>query len=516
MSELLQESDFIDITTVPHLAFAMLRDEPAALRSLLTDLRSGLAEELAERIAWKQAIGNPAASNADLDGLTEPTPHHDARQKAYTAIAGIFIHVREVIDALKPVKNWQEVFGQSVLPIITLHADLKAHFDRFSINTDTDFRYGAPLHEILALMDSLAKEATHLAATFIANSEAAVANCRSYIDPILYRYRNHVSREAITDAAAKYDLRPPPWFREGAWHQPYSSPFALPGEQPPPLKPFVEVWSDDPWPQPGSGAIVDDPEFKKIIGATGGSGGGASLDEADGRARLDEIFDELEHRLGAEEFHDEVDRQLQRMEGYDPTATSGGEKIEGQKADSEDAAAETAILAEALTLLRAQTENVAAAAFDAYVDSMEHAVETGHFSAKGIGKSMRASAKQSLLSIGQQASVKGAFEVAEGVSSYADHDSTGGGKHMAAAGKWFAVAGLAGAGAAATGGAEGGGGAKERKRDEVAPNGADPEGKGSGKGRVIQRITVIGNPTDGQATEIMGKLAPGARGRALN
>lgn len=174
------------------------------------------------------------------------------------------------------------------------------------------------------------------------------------------------------------------------------------------------------------------------------------------------------------------------------------------------------VFAQALTLLRAQTDNIAAAAFDAYVDSMEHAVETGHFSAKGIGKSMRASAKQSLLSIGQQASVKGAFEVAEGVSSYADHDSTGGGKHMAAAGKWFAVAGLAGAGAAAIGGGEGGGGAKERKRDEVAPNGADPEGKGSGKGRVIQRITVIGNPTDGQAAEIKGKLAAGARGRAHN
>ena len=183
--------------------------------------------------------------------------------------------------------------------------------------------------------------------------------------------------------------------------------------------------------------------------------------------------------------------------------------------DAETSAPDILVLAEALSLLRAETDDIASAAFDAYADAMENAVETGRFSAVGIGKAMKVSVKQSLLSIGQQASIRGAFEIAEGVSSYADHDSEGGGKHMAAAGKWFAVAGLAGASAAAVGGGEGGGGgrgsSKDPKRDEIAPNGADPEGTGGSKGRVIQRITVIGNPTDGQRGEVNGKLAPHAR-----
>lgn len=249
--------------------------------------------------------------------------------------------------------------------------------------------------------------------------------------------------------------------------------------------------------------------------------GGPSVEERPGRLRIGTASESRSAALAsASQASGYFDVDMIIDTGARPVLSTGASSSNGSKRapmiEVDAYYAENPVLTEALSLLRAQTDDIAASAFDAYAVAMEDAVETGHFSAAGIGKSMKLSAKQSLLSIGQQASVKGAFEIAEGVSAYADQDSTGAGKHMAAAGKWFAVAGLAGAGAAAMGGegGAGGGGTKDRKRDEVAPNGADPEGRGSGKGRVIQRITVIGNPTDGQVGEIKGKLAPAARGRA--
>lgn len=156
---------------------------------------------------------------------------------------------------------------------------------------------------------------------------------------------------------------------------------------------------------------------------------------------------------------------------------------------------------------KGQFSGVAESVFDAYANAMGNAVETGHFFAAGIGKALKASAKQSLMSIGQQAMVHGMFEVGYGIKAYANDDSEGGSKHMAAAGQYMAVAAVAGAGAGAMGGGKGGAGGKSKKRDdEVAPSGANPSGAPTKGGRVIQRITVIGNPTEEQARGSLAQL----------
>lgn len=168
--------------------------------------------------------------------------------------------------------------------------------------------------------------------------------------------------------------------------------------------------------------------------------------------------------------------------------------------------AQLGAFSESITLVEAQVSSLATAAFDSYAAAMENAVATGHFSAAGIGKAMKASAKQSLISIGQQATVRGMFEVGYGIKAYANDDAEGGSKHMAAAGQFMAVAAVAGAGAGAMGGKGGGGGKNKKRDDEVAPSGANPSGQGSG-GKVIQQITVIGNPTDAQVEETKSKFA---------
>ena len=90
----------------------------------------------------------------------------------------------------------------------------------------------------------------------------------------------------------------------------------------------------------------------------------------------------------------------------------------------------------------------------------------------------------------------GVFEMGSGIKAFAEDDTEGGQKHMSAAGQFFAGAALAGASAGAIGGKGGGGGKKKKGDEEVAPSGANVSG--SVKSRVIQEITVIGNPTEEQ------------------
>lgn len=152
--------------------------------------------------------------------------------------------------------------------------------------------------------------------------------------------------------------------------------------------------------------------------------------------------------------------------------------------------------------------SLASGAFVAYSDAIDEAIDTGHFAVDDFGAALRSVAASTIRSVGQQAAVKGGFEVGEGIVALAtgDEGATG---HFVAAGKFFAVAAVSGAaaGALSTGP---GGGKKDKSRDEhVEPDNHEDRGRSrAGSGNVTQRIVIIGNPSDEQVADLQRRLAP--------
>lgn len=91
----------------------------------------------------------------------------------------------------------------------------------------------------------------------------------------------------------------------------------------------------------------------------------------------------------------------------------------------------------------------AAGAFDAYANALDRTVALDRIFAHQFDRSMRNVAASVVRSVGQQAMIKGSFEVAEGIAAAARYDWPGAAGHAEAAGVYFSVAALAGVGAGA-------------------------------------------------------------------
>lgn len=91
----------------------------------------------------------------------------------------------------------------------------------------------------------------------------------------------------------------------------------------------------------------------------------------------------------------------------------------------------------------------AAGAFDAYANALDKTISLNQIFAGGFDRSMRNMAASVVRSVGQQAAVKGAFEVAEAVGSFAIGAYPMAALHLEAAGLYFGVAALAGVAAGA-------------------------------------------------------------------
>lgn len=129
----------------------------------------------------------------------------------------------------------------------------------------------------------------------------------------------------------------------------------------------------------------------------------------------------------------------------------------------------------------------AAGAFNAYADALDETISLNQIFAGGFDRSMRNMAASVVRSVGQQAAIKGAFEVAESIAAFARYDVPGGTGHLKAAGVYFSVAAIAGVGAGALSvkSAGGGGGGVAGSR------GGRPSDGDSGPRYFI---TVIGAP----------------------
>ena len=138
----------------------------------------------------------------------------------------------------------------------------------------------------------------------------------------------------------------------------------------------------------------------------------------------------------------------------------------------------------------------AAGAFNAYADALDETISLNQIFAGGFDRSMRNMAASVVRSVGQQAAIKGAFEIAESIAAFARYDVPGGTGHLKAAGVYFSVAALAGVAAGATsvksasGGGGGGGGGR----------GGSDDGKAGGPSIYV---TVIG-ALDTQARKDLG------------
>lgn len=145
----------------------------------------------------------------------------------------------------------------------------------------------------------------------------------------------------------------------------------------------------------------------------------------------------------------------------------------------------TSALATIGEMAHQQIGTIASGAFDAYAEAIDAAISTGEFSVKSLGAALRNMLSQTLRSIGQEAAVRGAFQVAEAIGALASvvtaWKAPG---HFAAAAAYFGVAALAGAAAGAL--STGGGGARTEPR-----NRDDSTGEGGG-GSISQEVTIIG------------------------
>lgn len=147
-------------------------------------------------------------------------------------------------------------------------------------------------------------------------------------------------------------------------------------------------------------------------------------------------------------------------------------------------------------------------AFDAYSGAIDRAIDTGDFAVEGFGVAIRSLAVSTTKSLGQRAAVEGAFEFGKGIAAAADRDESAS-AHFGAAGKFFAIAAAAGV---ATGiGSTGASGKKSKEKTEqpIPPAGAHPDGApASSRRRLVQKIVVIGDPSDEQVNSLHDRPAP--------
>lgn len=129
-------------------------------------------------------------------------------------------------------------------------------------------------------------------------------------------------------------------------------------------------------------------------------------------------------------------------------------------------------------------DDLARKEFDVFSESMSRSIATGHLAVGGFGKVAKEMAVSTIKSIGAQSAVQGGHELAEGFKALGDNTGDAAGAHFAAAGKFFALAALAGVGGGALSAGSG-------SKDGAA---SPKSGSGSGKNRVIQKITIIGSP----------------------
>lgn len=159
-------------------------------------------------------------------------------------------------------------------------------------------------------------------------------------------------------------------------------------------------------------------------------------------------------------------------------------------------------------IAHAQIANIAAGAFNAYADAIDDALATGEFSAKSFGAALRNMLAQTLRAIGQEATIRGAFEVAAGIAALPTPKAA---QHFISAGQFFAVALAAGVGAGAlsTGGGSGQG---------ATPRGieAGASGGGGGGGGASEDVTIIGTLDVRQAESLHDQLGQSKRRRDLS
>jgi hypothetical protein len=421
------------------------------------------------------------------------------RRDAWMAL---FTAERMVESVLRPqgssLENSGEIFGNiDVLARATVA--VKSQLEKFNANysfvhPDKVVKFDDPAfaHSILSaarassadgrdakILLAFRDRAVALATVVAAVGKTASANCRNYIQSVLERYRTEVLRQEFW--LVRLDLDP-------KLHERWRTSFRLtadaydldvPSIEAPPKrqKPWIFevpetgepdiIWRKpgDAPPQPPTAAEEDEQEAPLYPDQDEWSeGDGSEPQEAP------EIFDS-----GSSEGNEEQ-----------PPSPEGGSG-EDLKLDSFRTSVES---------IGSALGEAGSVAFGAYAGAMEQAFATGQFSARGIGKSARESTKQSLATIGKESAVRGLFEIGYGIKAFATGDSSGGKKHMLSAAQYMAVAALTTGAGGALGGDKGGSGGK-KKRDEVEPSGADAGG--TKKGRVIQHITVIGNPTNSSA-----------------
>lgn len=122
-----------------------------------------------------------------------------------------------------------------------------------------------------------------------------------------------------------------------------------------------------------------------------------------------------------------------------------------------------------------------AGAVNAFSDAMAAGVDAAISGERSIGKAMMSAAASALRSRAVQASVEALWETAKGISGVAN-GNPGAAAHFAAAGKYAAVAALAGAGAAALGHAVGGMGGGGSGAGASAPAASAPRASASEQG----------------------------------
>ena len=126
---------------------------------------------------------------------------------------------------------------------------------------------------------------------------------------------------------------------------------------------------------------------------------------------------------------------------------------------------------------------IGAGAFDVYADAVDKALQREKVSSEAIGRALQNVVASTVRGIGQEASVKGAMQTAEGIAALATHRYTDAGEPFLAAGQYFAVAATAGVVAGAL---------------SVKPSGSGGPSRGSGgasrgaRGGAPAQVTIVG------------------------
>lgn len=194
-------------------------------------------------------------------------------------------------------------------------------------------------------------------------------------------------------------------------------------------------------------------------------------------------------------------------------AASGGLRgstPDGESGEESDAALQAfdAFVHGMAEISRNALGQLASGAFDAYANAVDDAITTGDFAGGQLGSTLRSLTSSTLRSIGQQATVKGAFAIGEGVAALAKPDRKAATGHFGSAGKFFAVAALSGAAAGAfSGGESAGGEASSRRREAPSPSGGDAEERDRFEETVVRKIVVFGDSSDEKIKNLPARLA---------